>query len=166
MSFALGAIKEDARVRNEQDADINLKIFNAKLSLEEHDKQLLKIDTKAQKLLKNENKTIIKERLLLRSFYGECGQVTHSQIILPTQIFPQLAKPLHGPTAKHPGFTRKIQQCRAKYYHPRLARNNKNWVATCQERNKYKRINTRQIRPKIINTHYRILNETRRHTRD
>ena len=60
--------------------------------------------------------------MLMRKFYGECGQITHNQIILPTQIIPELLKTLHGATAKHPGITKMIQECRAKYYHPGLAK--------------------------------------------
>ena len=72
-------------------------------------------------------------------------------MIPPTQIIPELLKILHGATAKHPGITKKIQECRAKYYHPGLARHIKKWVAVCQECIKYKRVSTRQIRPKMIN---------------
>ena len=87
----------------------------------------------------------------MRKYYGECGQITHYQIILPTQIIPELLKTLHGATAKHPGITKMTQECRAEYYHPGLAKHIKRWVTSCQECTKYKRINTRQIRPKMIN---------------
>ena len=42
----------------------------------------------------------------MRKYYGECGQITHHQIVLPTQIIPELLKTLHGATAKQPGITK------------------------------------------------------------
>ena len=87
----------------------------------------------------------------MRKYYGKCGQITHHQIILPTQIFPEVLKTLHGATAKYPGVTKMIQEGRAKYYYPGLAKLIKKLVTTCQECIKYKRINTRQTRPKMIN---------------
>ena len=84
-SYALGAIKENARIRNEQDAVIILKTVKAKLANEEHDEHLLIPNPIAQKLLKHETRIIIKDGVLMRKYYGECGQITHYQIILPTQ---------------------------------------------------------------------------------
>ena len=150
-SYALGAIKENARIRNEQDADIILKAIKAKLANEEHDEHLLKTNPIAQKLFKHETRIIIKDGVLMRKYYGECFQITHYQITLPTRIIPELLKTLHGATAKHPGIPKTIQECRAKHYHPGLAKHIKIWVTSCQECIKYKRINTRQIRPKMIN---------------
>ena len=65
-SFKLGAIKEDACIRNEQDADIILKTIKAKLSNEEHDEHLLKANPTAQKLLKHEDRIFIKDGILRR----------------------------------------------------------------------------------------------------
>ena len=87
----------------------------------------------------------------MRKYYKECGQIPHHQIILPTQIIPEPLKTLHGVTSKHPGITKMMQKCRAKYYHPGLARDIKKWVKACQGCIKYKQISTRQIRPKMIN---------------
>ena len=125
-SYELGAINENARIRNEQDAVIILKAMKAKLANEEHDEHLLKTNPRAQKLLKHETRITIKDGVLMRKYYGECGQTIHHQIILPTQINPELLKTLHGATAKHPGITKMIQECRAKYCHPGLAKHIKN----------------------------------------
>ena len=51
LSYSLGAINENPRIRNEQDADTVLKTIKAKLSQEEYDAHLLQTDPKAQKLL-------------------------------------------------------------------------------------------------------------------
>ena len=151
LSYSLGAITENPRIRNEQDADTVLKTIKAKLSQEEYDAHLLQTDPKAQKLLKHENRITLKDGILVRKYYGECGQVTHNQVILPTHIIPELLKTMHGTSGKHPGITKMIQQCRAKYYYPDIANHIKQWVTNCQDCIKHKRINTRLIRPKMIN---------------
>ena len=43
-----------------------------------------------------------------------------------------------------------IQECRAKYYFPGLARKIRAWVTSCQDCIANKRIDTRQIRPKML----------------
>ena len=136
-SYALGDIKENARIRNEQDADIILKAINAKLANEEHDEHLLQTNPIAQKVLKHETRIIIKDGVLMRNYYGEFFQITHFQITLPTQIIPELLKTLHGATAKHPGIPKMIQECQAKYYHPGLAKHIKRWVTRGSTHAKY-----------------------------
>ena len=67
-SYELGAIKENARIRNEQDAVIILKAIKAKLANEEHDEHLLKTNPRAQKLLKHETRITIKDGVLMRKY--------------------------------------------------------------------------------------------------
>ena len=43
-----------------------------------------------------------------------------------------------------------IQECRAKYHFPGLARKIRAWVPSCPDRIANKRIDTRQIRPKML----------------
>ena len=88
--------------------------------------------------------------MLVRKYYGECGQVIHNLVILPTHIIPELLRTLHGTSGKHPGITKMIQQCRTKYYYPDSASHIKQWITNCQDCIKYKRINARLTRPKII----------------
>ena len=57
---------------------------------------------------------------------------------------------LHGKTNKHPGITKITQECGAKYYFPGLARKIRAWVTSCPDCVANKRIDTRQIRPKMI----------------
>ena len=54
----------------------------------------------------------------MRKYYGECGQVTHNQILIPEHMIAELLKPIHGQMGKHPGITKMIQECRSKYYYP------------------------------------------------
>ena len=52
----------------------------------------------------------------MRKYYGECGQVTHHQILIPEHLITELLKAIHGQMGKHPGITKMIQECRSKYY--------------------------------------------------
>ena len=50
---------------------------------EEYDKHLLQTDPKAKRLLVHENRLKVKDAILMQKYYGECGQVSHHQIIFP-----------------------------------------------------------------------------------
>ena len=63
-----------------------------------------------------------KDGILMRKYYGECGQVTHHQILIPEYLITEVLKTIHGQMGKHPGITKMIQECRSKYYHPGLAK--------------------------------------------
>ena len=128
LSYSLGAPNENPRIRNEQDTDTILKAIKAKLLQEEYDMHLLQTDRKAQKLLKHEKRITLKDGIIVRKYYGECCQVPHNQIVLPTHIIPELLRTLHGNSGKHPGITQMIQQCRRKYYFPDLASHIKQWA--------------------------------------
>ena len=148
--YAFGAIKENARIRNEQDADPLLKALKQRVSHEEYDKHLLKTEPRGRHLLRHEERIIMKDGVLMRKYYGEDGSVTHNQVIIPKHLVPELLSTLHGKTNKHPGITKMIQECRAKYYFPGLARKIRAWVTSCPDCIANKRIDTRQIRPKML----------------
>ena len=121
-SYTFGAIKEDARIRVEQDSNLVFKAIKRKLICEEYDKHLLQTDPTAKRLLVHENRLIVKDGILMRKYYGECGQVTHHQILIPEHLITELLKAIHGQMGKHPGITKMIQECRSKYYYPGLAK--------------------------------------------
>ena len=108
-------MKEDARIRVEQDSNIVFKAIKKKLICEEYDKHLLQTDPTAKRLLMYENRLIVKDGILMRKYYGECGQVKHHQILIPEHLITELLKALHGLMGKHPGITKMIQECRSKY---------------------------------------------------
>ena len=112
-SYTFGAIKEDARIRVEQDSNLVFKAIK-KLICEEFDKHLLQTDPTAKRLLVHENRLIVKDGVLMRKYYGECGQVTHHQILIPEHLITELLKAIHGQMRKHPGITKMIQECRSK----------------------------------------------------
>ena len=156
-SYTFGAIKENARIGVEQDSNLVFKAIKKKLICEEYDKHLLQTDPTAKRLLVHENRLIVKDGILMRKYYGECGQVTHHQILIPEHLITELLKPLHGQMGKHPGITKMIQECRSKYYYPGLAKRIRQWVMRCEDCIKYKRINNSQIRPKMINNTEHVL---------
>ena len=156
-SHPFGAIKENARIRVEQDSDPVFQAIKRKLICAEYDKQLLQTDRKAKRLLVHENRIIVKDRILMRKYYGECGQTTHHQILIPEHLITELLTAIHGQMGKHSGITKMIQECRPKYYYPGLAKRIKQWVMQCEDCIKYKKINNSQIRPKMINNTEHVL---------
>ena len=135
--YSFGSIKENARIRNEQDADRFLKALKQRISHEEYDKHLLKSEPRGRNLLRHEVRIIMKDGVLMRKYYGE-------------DVFTEFLSTLHGKTNKHPGITKMIQDCGAKYYFPGLARKIRAWVTNCPDCIANKRIDTRQIRPKML----------------
>ena len=117
-SYTFGAIKEDARIRVEQISDLVFKTIKKKLICE--DKHLLQTDPTAKRLLVHENRLIVKDGILMRKYCGECGQVTHHQILIPEHLITELLKAIQGQMGKQPGITKMIQECRSKYYYPGL----------------------------------------------
>ena len=127
-SYTFGAIKEDARIRVKQDSDLEFKAIEKKLICEEHDKNLLQTDSTTKRLLVHENRQIVTDGILMRKYYGDCGQVTHHQILIPEHLITELLKAIHGQMGKHQGITKMIQECRSKYYFLGLAKKIKQWV--------------------------------------
>ena len=95
--YTFGAIKENARIRSDQDVDLLLN------------------------LLRHEERIIMKDGVLMRKYYLEDGTITHHQVLLPKHLIPELLSTLHGKINKHPGITKMIQECRTKNYYPGLA---------------------------------------------
>ena len=89
---------------------------------EEYDKHLPQIYSKAKRLLVQEDRLIVKDGIFMRKYYGECEQVTHHQILIPEHLIDELLRALHGKMGKHPGITKKIQECRSKIFCPELAK--------------------------------------------
>ena len=92
----------------------------------------------------------MKDGVLKRKYYGEDGSVTPNQVIIPKHRVPELLSTRHVKTNKYQGITKTIQECRAKYYFPGLARKIRAWVTSCPDYFANKRIDTRQIRPQML----------------
>ena len=64
-SYTFGAIKEDARIRVEQDSNLVFKAIKKNMICEEYDKHLLQTDPTAKRLLIHENRLIVKDGVLI-----------------------------------------------------------------------------------------------------
>ena len=95
--YEFGAIKENAPIRNEQDADPILKALKVRLLHEGYDKHLLKTKPSGRNLLRHEERIIVKDGVLMRKYYGEDGTVTHHQILIPKHMVPELLSTLPYP---------------------------------------------------------------------
>ena len=92
----------------------------------------------------------MKDGVIMRKYYGEDGTITHHQVLIPKHLITELLSTLHGKTSKHPGITKMIQECRTKYYYHGLGRKIRAWATKCPDCIANKRIDTRQLRPKMI----------------
>ena len=93
---------------------------------------------------------IVKDRILVRKYYGECGLITHHQILIPELLINELLRALHEQMGQHPGVTKKIQECLSKFYCPGLATKTEQWLTRCEDCIKYKNIADRQFSSKLL----------------
>ena len=82
-SYSMNGIKENARIREEQDVDHVLKNMKAKFLSQPHDEVLLMTDSRYKNNKANEDCTILKYGLLFRKDFGETGSVKYYQIVMP-----------------------------------------------------------------------------------
>ena len=68
-SYTFGAIKEDARIRVEQDSDLVFQAIKRKWICEEYDKHLIQTDPKTKR--DHKKRLIVKDGILMRKYYGE-----------------------------------------------------------------------------------------------
>ena len=145
--YSFGAIKENPRIRNKQDADPLLKAWELRISHEEYDKHLLKTEPSGRNLLRHEERVIMKDGLLMRKFYGEDGSVIHNQVIIPKNLVPELLSTLHGKTYKQ---TPTKMQSEILLPWSRTQNQSLGKVTSCPHCIANKRIDTRQIRTKML----------------
>ena len=107
----------------------------------EYDNHLLKTEPRGRNLLRHEERIIMKDGVLMRRCCSEDGTVTHHQLVLLKHIIPELQSTLHG-------ITKMIQEFESKY--PGLARKIRAWVTSCPDCIANKRIDTKQIRIKML----------------
>ena len=67
-SYTFVAIKEDARIRVEQDSNLVFKTIKKKLICEEYDKHLLQTDPTAKRFLVHEKRLIVKDGIQMRKY--------------------------------------------------------------------------------------------------
>ena len=150
-SYSINGIKANARIRVEQDADLVLKNLKLKILGQPHDDVLMTTDRRFKHYKANEDRIILKERLLFRKYYGETGSVKYYQILIPKQLVNEVLRNLHGKFGKHPGITKTIIAYREKYYLPNMAQLIREWVLSCEQRLRESRINPRLSRSPLQN---------------
>ena len=105
--YTFEAIKENARIRNEQHADTPLKAIKLRKLHEEYHKHLLKTKPRGSHLLRHEERAIVKDGVLMPKYYGEDGTVTHHLIIVPKHKVPEL---LYQPCTTKQTNTRELRR--------------------------------------------------------
>ena len=139
-SYSIHGIKENARIREEQDIDLILKNLKLKILGQPHDEVVLTTDRRFKHYKANEHRIILKDGLLLRKYYGESGNIKYYQILIPKQLIDEILRSLNGVFRKHPGITKTITASRQKYYYPKMAQLIKEWVLSCEQRIRESRV--------------------------
>ena len=107
-SYSIHGVNANAWIRVEQDVDIALKDLKLKLLGQSYDEVLLTTDKPFKHYKANEDRTILKDGLLFRKYYGETGNIQYYQILIPRQLVDEVLRSLHGEFCKHPGITKTI----------------------------------------------------------
>ena len=111
----MNGIKGNARKQVEQDVDPVLKNMQLKMLGQPHDEVSMMTDSRYKNYKANEDRIILKERLLLiRKYFGEAGSVKYYQILIPKQLFNEVLRSLHGEYGKHEGISKTIIAYREK----------------------------------------------------
>ena len=127
-SYSIHGIKANARIRVEQDADLELKNLKLKILGQPHDDVLLTTSRPFKHYKANEHCIILKDRLLFRRYYGETSSVKYYQILILKQLVDEVLRSLHGEFGKNPGFTKTLIAYRGKYYYPKMAQLIREWL--------------------------------------
>ena len=75
MSYSMNGIKANARIPVEQDVDLVLKNMKLKILGQPYDEVLMITDSSNKNYKANEDRTILKDGLLFRKYFGETGSV-------------------------------------------------------------------------------------------
>ena len=95
-SYSINGVKANARIRLKQDADLVLNNVKLKILGQPHDDVLLTTDTQFKQYKANEDRILLKNRLLFRKYYRETGVVKYYQILIPKQLVNEVLRSLHG----------------------------------------------------------------------
>ena len=104
----MNGIKANARIRTEQDIDIVLKNMKLKILGQPHDDVLMMTDSRYKNYKAHVDRTILKDGLLFRKYFGGTGSVNYYQILIPMQSVNEVLRSLHGEFGKHPGISKSI----------------------------------------------------------
>ena len=150
-SYSMSSIKATARIRVEQDVDLELKNLKLKILGQPFDEVLIMTDSRYKHYKTNEDRIILKDGLLYRKYFGETGSVKYYQILIPKQLVKEVLRSLHGEFGKQPGISKTKNACREKYYFPKMAGLIREWVMSCEQCIRESRIDPSLIRPPLQN---------------
>ena len=150
-SYSINGLKENARIRVEQNADLELKNLKLKRIGQPNDDVLLKTDRRFKHYKANEDRIILKDGLLFRKYYRETGSVKYYQNLIPKQLVIEVLRSFHGEFGKHPGFTKTKIAYGEKYYYPNMAQLFREWVLSNEQCLRESRINPPLTRPPLQN---------------
>ena len=145
----MNGIKANARIRVEQDIDRVLKNMKLNIPGQPYDEVLILTDSRYKNYKANEDRIILKDSLLFRTYFGETGSVKYYQILIPKQLFKEVLRSLHGEFGKHPGIFKTIIAYREKYYFPKMAQLIREWVMSCEQCIRESRIHRSLTRPPL-----------------
>ena len=120
-------------MRVEQDADLVLMNLKLKILGQPNDDVLLTTDRLFKHYEGNEDRVILKDRLLFRNYYGETGSVKYYQILISKKLVSEVLRSLQGEFGKHPGITQTKIAYKEKYYYPNKAQLIRKWVMSCKQ---------------------------------
>ena len=150
-AYAINAIKYEARIRAEQDADRLLKNMKPKILGQKYDEAAMTSDSRHKHYKANENRIECNDGILVRKYYNETGHIKTYQIRLPKQLVTEMLQHLHGEFGRHLGIAAAIINFRGKYYYPNMPKLIRNWITSCQKCIREKRIDNSLIRPPLQN---------------
>ena len=150
-SYSLHGIKANAQLRVKQDADLVLKDLKLRILGQPHDDVILTMDRRYKHYKTNEDRIILKDGLLFRTYYGETGRIKFYQILIPKQLVNEVLRSFYGEFGKHPGITKTIIAYREKYYYPKMAQIIREWVMSSEQGVRELQINPRLTRLPLKN---------------
>ena len=146
-SYSINGIKANARIRVEQDVDLELKNMKLKILGQPYDEVLIVTDSRYKNYKANEDRLFLKDRLLYRKYFGETGSVKYYQILIPKQLVKEALRGLHGEFGRHPGISKIIIAYWEKYYFPKMPQLIREWVISCEQCIRESRIDRSLTRP-------------------
>ena len=129
----MNCIKANARKRKEQDVDLVLKNLKVKLLGQPLEEVLLTPAKRYKHHKTNEDRSILKDGVQFRKYYGKTGSVKYNQSLVPEQLVDEVFRSSHGELRKHAGITKTVNEYPKKLFLPNMAQIISEWVISCKQ---------------------------------